>query len=196
MHRLAVLTLAAAAFATAGCTTTMGSRAGPVEATRYHLGAPIERGTISLEPLASTDTISPEYRLYADAVAAELARIGYVPATDSATSDYIAGVAFTRAPIGVLRERPPVSIGLGGGSGGLFGGLNFGIGGGNRELIVSELWVQLRRRSDNTVVWEGRAQAEAVDGAATAQPSAVAQRLADALFRGFPGESGITITVP
>ena len=54
---------------------------------------------------------------------------------------------------------------------------------------------QLRRRSDDSVVWEGRAQTESVGQAPETQPGYTARRLASALFRGFPGESGITITV-
>ena len=195
MHRIAATALAVAALGLGGCTVGPG-RLGPVDVTRYHLGTPIAQGTVATEPLSSTDMISPEYQTYASAVAAELARMGFAPAGQGTESEYIAGVSFARAARGVLQERSPVRVGVGGGSGGLGGGLSFGIGGGRRDVSVSELWVQLRRRDDNTVIWEGRAQTEALEGSDGAQPIVGADRLAKALFRGFPGESGVTITVP
>jgi hypothetical protein len=44
-------------------------------------------------------------------------------------------------------------------------------------------------------VWEGRAVTETAGIGPSTQPAATADRLAKALFKGFPGESGITITV-
>jgi hypothetical protein len=195
------LALAGAAMLLAGCATGYGSR--PVEVTRYHLGQPLERTTIAIEPMTGANQVSPEYELYADAVAAELARLGYVRSISDTPSGYIAAVSFNRAPHGSFREPPPVSIGLGGGSisggrrsaVGLGGGLSFGIGGKTRDVIGSELWVQLRRRSDNTTVWEGRAVTESVSGKPGSDPRESAARLARALFRDFPGESGVTTTV-
>jgi hypothetical protein len=68
--------------------------------------------------------------------------------------------------------------------------LSFGIGGKTREVMATELTVQLRRRSDNTTVWEGRAVTESVSGKPGSDPrDQAAQRLANALFRDFPGES-------
>lgn len=183
----------------AGCATT--PRPSPVEVSRYHLGQPMERTSVAVQPISGIDSASPEYQLYLDAVAAELARLGYAPAANGDANGYVAAVGFTRASRGSFRDRPPVSIGLGGGSYGgggigLGGGLSFGIGGKRREVIASELTVQLRRRSDNTVVWEGRALTDSVSGKPGSDPRDSAERLARALFRDFPGESGITTTVP
>lgn len=180
-----------------GCTAT--TRNAPVDVTRYHLGQPMERTTVMIEPMNIGTTISPEFQLYADAVRTELEQLGYVQSSSDKASGYIAAVSFTRVPRGQFRERPPVSIGLGGGGFdggrgggvGLGGGVSFGLGGKTREVTMTELWVQLRRRSDNSVSWEGRAQIESAND----QPAVTADRLAHALFRGFPGESGITITV-
>ena len=175
----------------------------PIDVTRYHLGAPIERTTVAVEPMANTDSFGPEYQTYADAVRAELERLGYVQSVSSMPSGYIAAVGFRRTSKGAFKEPPPVSIGLGAGGfgGGRRGGVGvggdvgFGIGGKTRELYQTELWVQLRRRSDNTTVWEGRAQSGSVSGTDPDQPGAAAARMAKALFKDFPGESGITITV-
>jgi hypothetical protein len=189
--------------ALAGCTTT--ARQGPIDVTRYHLGQPMERTSISFEPMSGAVQVNPEYQTYADAVQAELGRLGYVRAASSTDSAYIAGISFTRTSKGFVKDRPPVTIGLGGGSFsgggrrggtgvGLGGDVAFGIGGKTREVFGTELWVQLRRRANNSVIWEGRAQTQGA-GVENAQPGQTAARLAGALFKDFPGESGVTITV-
>ena len=49
--------------------------------------------------------------------------------------------------------------------------------------------------SDGTVIWEGHAQTANDAAAPDAQANAEAAKLANAIFRDFPGESGRTITV-
>ena len=61
--------------------------------------------------------------------------------------------------------------------------------------VLTRLSVQLKRRSDSSVVWEGRAESVAHDGTPAANPEAAVQRLAAAMFQGFPGKSGEIITV-
>nr|WP_269141457.1 hypothetical protein [Sphingomonas sp. IC-56] len=187
----------------AGCATTY--RTAPVDVTRYHLGQPMERTTVAIEPLTGADIVmGPEFQVYADAVGAELARLGYVRSTSAMPSAYIGVVSFRRGPRGTIQEPSPVSIGLGGGSFsggrrgggvGLSGGLNFGLGGKTRNVVGTELWVQLRRRADNSTIWEGRAITETVSGTKGSDPRDQAVRLSRALFRDFPGESGVTTTV-
>ncbi len=196
MKTRALLTLAAATTMMAGCTTG-GGRAAPVDVTRYHLSQPIPAGAVSIQP---KDAVAgPEYRLYADAVAAQMATMGFAPAAPGASVDYIATVDFVRTDRGQVRTRPPVTIGLGGGGfGGNVGGgvgASVGLGSKTRTVYGSELAVQLRRRGDNTVIWEGKAITESLGGAPGSQPTDSATKLAAALFKGFPGQSGITITV-
>jgi hypothetical protein len=201
VNKLLCIAAAGAALLAGGCTTT--SRNAPVDVTRYHIGTLSERTTVSVEPMTGAAQISPEFQMYADAVGTELERLGFVQSRSDMASGYIAAVSFTRVSRGAYREQPPVSIGLGGGgiSGGrrsgvgLGGGVSFGIGGKTREVYGSELSVQLRRRSDNTTVWEGRAVTESVSGKPGSDPREQAARLAYALFRDFPGESGVTTTV-
>ncbi len=197
MKTCVLIALAAATVLAGGCTSSMGGRPAPVDVTRYHLSQPIPAGTVAIE---SKDRIAgPEFQLYADAVSAELARMGFGPVAAGARADYVATVDFVRTDRGQVRTRPPVTIGLGGGS---FGG-NVGVGGGasvglgskTRTVYGAELAVQLRRRGDNTVIWEGKAITETLGGAPGSQPMDSATRLAAALFKGFPGQSGITITV-
>ena len=122
----------ALASALAGCAT--GSRTGaisPPEVTRFHLGQPIARGQIAVEPFDAADANSIEFRSYAGAVA--------------------------------------------------------------RELIGTMLEVRIKRRSDGTVFWEGRATMEARVGTADSDRVVAVDQLARALFQDFPGESGRTI---
>src|SRR3546814_11367516 len=81
------------------------------------------------------------------------------------------------------------SIGVVGGTygGGLGIGLgtSFGLGKGkSRDITVTTLAVQLKRASDEAVIWEGRAIGRTESDAA---PADEIGRLADALFRDFPG---------
>lgn len=189
----------------AGCATTAG--APPAEAIRYHLGEPIARGTIAVEPLQTTAGAQPslEYRAYAAAVEAELLRNGYARAPAGAMPQFTATVAFRRGTEVGPPRRSPVTIGLGGGgfSGGrggggvgLGGGIGFPLGGGRgRELVVSELGVVIKRRVDQSPIWEGDARAAADVRDAGSATDQLARRLAQALFTGFPGESGRTIEV-
>ncbi|MFZ5793992.1 MAG: DUF4136 domain-containing protein [Sphingomonas sp.] len=206
MKRTMGLALAATvlgAGALAGCTTT--GKAGPVEVTRFHLGAPLETGTLTVEAMPGRDQDSLEYKTYAAAVETEALTHGFtVPATGAAPQ-YAAVVSFTRtnrpapSPNG---SRSGVSVGLGGGGGGYGGGV--GLGGAisfpigkprYRTIVLTDLAVQIRRRSDGTVIWEGHAQTTADGQAPDAQTGPAATKLARALFLGFPGESGRTITV-
>lgn len=198
------LALTAAAGTLAGCATTTAS--GPIEVTRFHLDT-VGRGSLAVEPLAgSTATPSLEFQTYAAAVQAEMLRAGYSAAPAAGSSDFLAVVGFTRTNIEGPPREAPVSIGLGGGgfSGGRRGG-GVGLGGGfsfplghsrPREAVGTDLSVQIRRRSDGGVIWEGHAQTVADAAAPQAQADAAAGRLAHALFQGFPGDSGRTITVP
>lgn len=183
----------------AGCAGT--PRPGPIDVTRFHLGSPIAGDSIRVEPLNGFAGISPEDQVYVGAVSAELAGLGFKPG-DGATL-YVASVSYRHESRGTARKPAPVTIGLGGGSYsggrrggvGVGGGASVGIGGGTVQIIATELTVQIKRRTDGSVVWEGRAVTEGVSGSPSMQSSAVAARLSKALFKGFPGESGITITV-
>jgi len=78
------------------------------------------------------------------------------------------------------------------------GGVGLGIPIGSRrgrEIVVSELGVTIKRRADQSPVWEGSARAAADIRNPGAATDALAQRLARALFTGFPGQSGLTIEV-
>jgi hypothetical protein len=175
------------------------ARTPPIEVTRFNLGTPIERGSVAVRANDGQDQQSLAFRLYAGAVSDELGRVGYVPGQEE-TSLYLATVDIATGTRAALATRSPVSIGIGGGTGGFRGGgvglgASFGLGGRPRDTVVTELRVQMTRRSDGTTVWEGRAQGEAQVGTDAADPDVAARRLAAALFSDFPGNNGETVSV-
>lgn len=182
----------------AACTTA----APPTEVTRFHVGNPARSGTIAVEEMPGNPDISLEFRTYADAVAQQWGQVGFTPVAAGTPSDYVALVSFRRGfrPSGVDRSGRPVSVGVGGGIGsGGYSGLGLGIGinlsGKPKDIVTTELQVQLRRRADSATIWEGRATTEAKQGTPAAQPAMAAQKLAAALIQGYPGESGRTMVV-
>lgn len=179
-----------------GCAT----RVSPVEVTRFHLGQPIGPAAVSVG-LALNAPMGVEEGAYIAAVERELARQGFSVVRDPTSASLIADVAVERGYRSGPPQRPPVSIGIGGGSFGgnvgVGGGIGFGLGGARSgEITITQLSVRLKRRAAEEVVWEGRARAEARRGTPNAQPGLAADKLARALFTGFPGESGRTINVP
>ena len=191
MHKLLVAMVGTLALA--GCATAPG-----VQVTRFHLNQPLAPGQISIEPMMAADRGSPEFRTYADIVGAELARVGFTETPGLARSEQVAVVQVDRG----FFDGPPrssFSIGIGGGSYGWHGGAGGGVGttfaGKPTQYVSTRLIVQIKRRSDGTTIWEGRAETSARFGQPEAQPPAAVQHLASAMFEGFPGVSGRTITV-
>lgn len=187
------------AAALAGCASTGGGR-NPVEVTRFHLGQPVARGQIAVEPFAVPGSSGPEFNLYAAAVERQLARLGWTVAGTAGQSEQVALVGVETGSYEAPPRRSPVSVGVGGGTGGYGSGVGVGVGfnlGGRRtgEVVTTTLQVRIKRRSDGTVFWEGRALDRVRSGSDAAQPALIAERLAEALFRDFPGESGRTISV-
>ncbi|WP_116089808.1 DUF4136 domain-containing protein [Sphingomonas crusticola] len=180
-------------FTLAGCAT------GPAtQVTRFHLNQPIARGQLSVEPLLPADRNSPEFQTYANIVGAQLARLGFNEAPGLAQSEQVAVVQVDRA----FFDGPPrssFSIGIGGATfgrhSGVGGGVSVPIAGKPSQNVSTRLIVQIKRRSDSTTVWEGRAETSARFGTPESQPADTVQRLAAAMFQDFPGVSGRTITV-
>lgn len=194
------LTTHAAIIAIALATPATSALATPVKITRFHLNTTITPAPISIQGGTGSDPQSLEQQQFAGAVAAELNRIGFTPEAADAPAPLLVTVTFSRQEENQTAARPPISIGLGGGSfgGGLGGGASVGFGVGKRAtrtIYTTTLAVQLRQRSDGAAVWEGRAVMTSNAKAKDAQPIVMSQKMAQALFRGFPGESGRTITV-
>lgn len=181
----------------AGCATPYAS---PVEVTRFTGSAPtrLGSGTISVRPAEGAPGDTLEFSPYQQAVAAELAKLGYRVISD--------GVAAQVAELRVGRElrtaeerRGPVSVGVGGSTGSYGSGLGLGIGldlsGPPKPVTDTQISVIIRDNGTGQALWEGRASFGASSDSQYAQRQAAATRLATALFSGFPGESGQTIEV-
>jgi hypothetical protein len=174
----------------------------PVEVTRFHVDDPARSGTIAVEETPDNPDVGLEFRTYARAVEQALQKVGFTPAAQGSPSDYVARVGFRRSfrPSGPDRSDKPVSVSAGGGVGS-HGASGFGLGiginlsGKPKDIVTTELQVQIRRRADGQAIWEGRASTQAREGRPDAQPAAAAQKLATALLGGYPGESGRTISV-
>jgi hypothetical protein len=185
------------------CATNPADRG--VEVTRFHLGQqPIARGQITVEPVNPADAGALEFRTYAAPVERQLARLGWNVVGAVGQSEQVATVHVergTRETIG--RGGSSVNVGVGGHTGGWGSGVGVGVGlglgsllgGGSCDVVGTLMEVRIKRRSDGTVFWEGRAFTEACVDSPEAQPAIAAEKLAEALFRDFPGESGRTIRV-
>lgn len=173
----------------------------PVEVTRFHTAETLERlkgAAVIVQSAPGEDPASLEGQAWRTAVERELAAAGFGSAAAGA-ADGIAEVRVERQTILPERKRSPVSVGVGGSTGSYGGGVGLGIGfslgGGPKEMIVTRLSVMIRDRLTGQSLWEGRAETTEKAKAKAAAPSETAPRLAHALFAGFPGTSGATITV-
>jgi hypothetical protein len=195
MRILAKQFLLATALALAGCATTPGT-----EVTRFHLGQPIPSDSIQLAPAVDLDAKGLEFRSYAAVVARDLDAVGLHPAENDGRSAYVGVLKVEQTSRAGAPRQSPFSIGIGGGTGGFGGGFGGGVTlpvGKARTSVVSVnmLSLQIRRRSDNTMIWEGRSVQEiAADAPASALPAAL-PALSRALLSDFPGANGQTVIV-
>lgn len=178
-----------------GCATAIA----PVDVTRFHGASVARQGSVAIVPANTADADSLEFRTMANAVSAALTRTGFT-VRERGTAEFEAEVGVERQTyLPGVERRSPVSVGVGGSTGSYGSGVGLGIGinlsGKPKPVVATSLKVQLRRSVDKVAIWEGRAETRAKEGTPAAQPGLAAGKLADALFRGFPGPSGATITV-
>ncbi|MFC0590281.1 DUF4136 domain-containing protein [Novosphingobium aquiterrae] len=189
---LAALGLAALA----GCVAPVG----PVQVTRFHAAdiSPLGKGTIAVEPAPGTDGKSLEWQTYQIAVQRQLALLGYGEAV-SGQGSQIAQLRLSRAVTDPVRRDGPVSVGVGGSTGsygsGLGIGLGFNLGGKPAQQVQTELGVMIRDRATGQTLWEGRASFTVDSHSPLASTDLAAAKISEALFKGFPGQSGETIEV-
>lgn len=171
------------------------------DVTRFHIGTPVPRGTIAVAPPNLADAQSLEFRAYAGAVAAELQRLGFQPTGDVNSAEILATLTVRQDVRAGPNKPPPFSIGIGGATFGRNVGISTGVAipvGQARptDIVDTTVALQLRRRSDQSVLWEGRAVTEARgDSGMVSNPGQVVPALARALLAGYPGESGRTVRV-
>ena len=143
---------------------------------------------------------SIEWNSYRAAVEQQLQRQGLVAAGSNDRAPLLVRISFERSEQLPEARRSPVSVGVGGSTGsygsGLGLGIGFNLGGGPKRMADLQLSVRIDDAATGQAIWEGRAQTAVPVKAPAAQPSLAAAKLAEALFRDFPGESGRTISVP
>lgn len=183
--------------ALSGCVAPVG----PVEVTRFHLPdtSRLGRGAIAVEPAPGMAGDSLEFRSYAAAVGRQLALFGYSEQT-AGSGDQVALVRLERRRFRPERNGGPVSVGLGGSTGSYGSGLGMGLGinlsGPPAEVVETELAVTIKDRASGQALWEGRSSFAVTAKSPLADTQLGAAKMAEALFKGFPGNSGETIQVP
>lgn len=191
---------ASALFATvalAGC----ASGPAPVEVTRFHDPASLSRlgqGTIFVTAAPGEDMSGLELAPYKAAVAEELGRLGYVESARAAAGQ-IAEVRLDRFVAEKGDRRGPVSVGVGGSTGGWRSGVGVGVGinlgGGPKNEVGTHLAVTIRDQASGASLWEGRAQFSVSEKSDLARTDTNAHTVASALFREFPGGNGETVQI-
>lgn len=208
MRHLSVALLGAAALALGGCATAVP----PVEVTRFHTNAVAgwatgTRYAIATAPLDAPEPAAPgagmpslEWNSYRAAVDQQLQRQGLVAAGAGERAPLLVRISFDRANQLAEGRRSPVSVGVGGSTGSYGSGVGLGVGinlgGGPKRMADLQLSVRIDDAASGRALWEGRALTAVPVKAPANQPSLAAAKLAEALFKDFPGESGRTITVP
>ena len=173
---------------------------GPVQVTRFHAPefAAASRGTIAVEPAPGSEGNSLEWQSYSLAVLRQLTLLGYREAPAGQGSQ-VAQLRVSRTLSDPARRSGPVSVGVGGSTGsygsGLGIGLGFNLGGGSGQQVQTELGVMIRDRASMRSLWEGRASFSVDAKSPLAGTDLAAPKMAEALFQGFPGQSGETIEV-
>jgi len=201
-RQISVALLCAAALSFGGCATAVP----PVEVTRFHNAvpswAPGTRYAIATAPLDGPGAGMPsiEWNSYRAAVDQQLQRQGLVAAGSNERAPLLVRIAFDRSEQPLEGRRSPVSVGVGGSTGSYGSGVGLGIGinlgGGPKRMADHQLSVRIDDAATGQALWEGRALAAIPVKAPASQPSLAAAKLAEALFKDFPGESGRTISVP
>lgn len=194
--RLFPLAVAALALALSGCVAPVG----PVEVTRFHVPdtARIGRGVVAVEPAPGMVADSLEWRTYAAAVGRQLTLAGYREQA-AGTGDQVAYVRLRRQTYQPQRNRSPVSVGVGGSTGSYGSGVGLGLGidlsGPPPAVVETELAVTIKDRATGQALWEGRSSFAVSEKSPLANSQLGAAKMAEALFKGFPGNSGETIQV-
>ena len=107
-----------------------GGRPSAVSVTRFHLGQPIARGPIAVEPADPADANSLEFDQIAASVERELARLGWTVERRNGRTEQVAVVRVEQAEREGRRGGGlSIGLGVGGGSYGRHGGVGVGVGG-------------------------------------------------------------------
>ncbi len=191
------LAAALAALTLSACVAPVG----PVDVTRFHAAdtSALTHGAIAVEAAPGMDGSSLEFRSYAAAVSRQLALLGYTEAAAGSSGGQMAVMRLSRQTYRPQRQGSPVSVGIGGSTGSYGSGLGVGIGlnlsGPPPEQVETQLSVTIKDRASGAPLWEGRASYIVSAKSPLAGTQLGAAKITEALFAGFPGQSGETIQV-
>jgi len=198
MKKIAMLTAAVAILALSGCVAPTG----PIEVTRFHAAdvSPLGKGTIAVVPAPGIDGNSLEWKTYQGAVQRQLTLLGYGEPAAGAASAQLAELRISRSTFRPERSGGgPISVGVGGSTGSYGSGLGIGIGLNlsprPAQRVATEIAVVIKDRATMQPLWEGRASYTVAASSPLADTALGAAKMSEALFRGFPGNSGETIEV-
>lgn len=172
----------AAAMLLSGCDGMAGGimPGGPppprTEAYRVHTRQVLP-ASIALAPVNLARANDPDVRAAIAAVAGELSALGFTPVADVGQADLLGSVSLSSGTTSQLAGSAPA---------GLSGATLL-----PPDAPATGLVVEIRRRPDGAIVWQGRAATFRPPPGG--DPATLAGPLARALFLGFPGESGRTI---
>ncbi|MDR2857466.1 MAG: hypothetical protein LBV50_06435 [Novosphingobium sp.] len=186
--------------------STAGRREGRIEVNRFVAGDDAARALGHGRIAVAADTRGQDYVPQGDraafeaAVIDQLVRAGYDTAHADADDGQLAELTVTRTTVEAAGERRrPVSGEMGmsiGNRGTAYGlGLNIDLSKPRPPLVATRLEARIRDRATGQTLWEGRAEVAVREGSKGWTEQDIAARLAEALFRGFPGTSGETIQV-
>ncbi|MGN6269396.1 MAG: DUF4136 domain-containing protein [Sphingomonas sp.] len=204
MKKSLILAAAAAALALSGCATGLNTRVSRFQ----ELSAPAGQSFVVQSKDPRLDG-SLEFQHYADIVAAHMVQQGYTRAADPAHADLVVDMHYSvdHGREKVVSTPDPWGPGWGPWSpwGGYWGRRGWGWGWNDPFLwgpgygadvrsytvYTSELDLSIDRTSDGKQVFEGHAQAHSSTDALTK----LVPDLIEAMFTGFPGNSGETVKI-
>lgn len=177
------------------------SQEGKVEVTRFlaegTAAQALGHGTIAVATEADRLASDVERATYEAAVIDQLAGAGYNTATPG-DGGQVVELTVRHAEIAPAEvKRKPVSgeMAVGVSNHGSYQalGLNIDLSKPRKALLSTRLEARIRDKATGAVLWEGRADIATREGDSKWTDQAIAARLAEALFAGFPGKNGETI---
>jgi hypothetical protein len=178
------------------------SQEGKVEVTRFlaegTAAQALGHGAIAVAMEADRLADDVERATYEAAVIDQLAGAGYDTATPG-DGGQVVELTIRHAEIAPAEvKRKPVSgemaVGVSSRGGSYQAlGINIDLSKPAKALLSTRLEARIRDKVSGAVLWEGRADIATRDGDSKWTDQAIAARLAQALFAGFPGKNGETI---
>jgi hypothetical protein len=177
------------------------SQEGKVEVSRFlaegTAAQALGHGTIAVATEADRLAGDVERATYEAAVIDQLAGAGYDTATPG-DGGQVVELTVRHAEVAPAEaKRKPVSgeMAVGVSNHGSYQalGLNIDLSKPRKALLSTRLEARIRDKATGAVLWEGRADIATREGDSKWTDQAIAARLAEALFAGFPGKNGETI---